>query len=117
VELRTTLADRRELVLDAAGHATRWSHDAECGYYQLANALLGPKESVLVSGPILAKEVTITRHTGRDYYITLRVEGREVVLAVSDGEYQGLDVGQSYSREMIRGAFGVYYTWGVPWWK
>jgi len=87
------------------------------GYFNFANALTGSSQPVLVSGAITEMKAESGRWIGKLHKITIRYEGREVMLTTTPQEFAQLKVGDVYSREMKLGGLGYYYTWGLAFWK
>ena len=90
---------------------------ASMGYPNLANALTGSSQPVLVSGLITEMKAESGRYAGRPHNITVRYNDREVMLTTTPQEFAQLKVGDVYSREMNLGGLGYYYTWGLAFWK
>lgn len=90
---------------------------ASMGYLNIANALTGSNQPVLVSGPITEMKAESGRWAGKLHDITVRYGDRDVMLTVTPQEFARLKIGEVYSREMKLGGLGYYYTWGLAFWK
>jgi hypothetical protein len=87
-------------------------------YFPFWNAVSSNGEKVLVRGLISHMDISQGgRYIGRPHYITIRYHERDIKLTVSPQEYENLNLGQTYSREMKLGGLGYYYNWGSSWWK
>lgn len=84
------------------------------GYVSLANTLIGEQVAEVVEGRIIEKSL-IGKSRGRRGSPILDIETRRVVLLdtiripVTRREYDELNVGDFYSRTMIRGGLGILY--------
>lgn len=87
------------------------------GYLLWVNALCGEQNKIILTGPVIEKTVGGGRYTGKDYFITIKPDNRPVKLAVTPNDYANYPLGSMYSREMIHGGLGIYYSWGIGMWK
>lgn len=87
------------------------------GYILWVNALLGDHSKITITGPVVEKIVGGGRYTGKDYFLTINSNNRIIRLAVTTDDYAAYPVGALYSRQMIHGGLGIYYSWGVGIWK
>lgn len=85
---------------------------ASIGYLDLANALTGGDEPVVVSGPIVRKGDTSGR-MGPRTYLYVFYEGREIHLQVPISVWKKYKIGDTYSQTMYRGGFGYFYRWNT----
>lgn len=87
------------------------------GYILWINALIGEQNKTILTGAVIEKGVGGGRYTGKDYFLTIKSDNRPVRLAVTADDYTNYSVGSLYSREMIHGGLGIYYSWGIGIWK
>lgn len=87
------------------------------GFMLWINAFIGEQNKIILTGTVIEKEAGGGRYTGKDYYLTIKSENRPVRLAVTADDYTNYSVGSLYSREMIHGGLGIYYSWGIGVWK
>lgn len=81
------------------------------GFILWINALAGEQNKIILTGPIIEKNTGGGRHTGKDYFLTVKSTNRLVKLAVSAEDYKNYPIGPVYSKEMIYGGLGIYYSW------
>ncbi len=77
------------------------------------NAVLPPQTPLIYEGQVLAKDEVKGRST--DYYLILDgVDdyGFELRLKVSRHQYRGVEIGEHYQQEMLRGGLGIDYRLG-----
>ncbi len=87
------------------------------GYILWVNALLGDHNKIIITGPVVEKAIGGGRYTGKDYFLTIKVDNRMVRLTVTTDDYANYPLGSLYSRQMIHGGLGIYYSWGIDIWK
>lgn len=87
------------------------------GYILWINALFGEQKRIIISGPVIMKDIGGGRYTGKDHYLTIKHADRPVKLAVTAEDYTNYPLGTLYSRKMIYGGLGIYYSWGSGLWK
>ena len=87
------------------------------GYILWINALFGDHSETIITGPVIEKSEGGGRYTGVDYFLTIKTNDRPVRLAVTANDYTNHSLGSIYSREMIHGGLGIYYSWGIGMWK
>lgn len=105
-------------MLGSAISAAVLSYICGIGYFLFWNTISGSSEDVLVSGPIVRMEVgTGGRFMGKQHFVSIYYDERDVKLTVAPEEYKQLSLSQTYFREMKLGGLGYYYNWGSSWWK
>ena len=79
------------------------------GYVSLVNVQFGPREPVMMGGPVLSK--CTTGRGGHTYVVTVDAEsvGRPMRIKVGQSVYQSVQVGDRYLTKMYQGALGIYY--------
>lgn len=79
------------------------------GHLLWINAFSASWKDTIVQGPITQ---TRTQGKGRtSYFVIVSYNGHPVELKIHRKEYQQLNVGEIYSREMKRGGLGYYWEW------
>lgn len=86
-------------------------------YLHLVNAKTGSSELVLVQGPVVKLQERNERYLGTIREVTLRYEGQDFRIDVTEEEYRKLRVGDTYGRECYRGGLGWYWRPGRNYWK
>jgi hypothetical protein len=82
------------------------------GIFLWVNALAGSQESVTIHGPVIKMYDKVSaRYGGHGWYVTIKLENRDVELDIPRRDYEQVRVGDEYAVKMRLGALGYFYRW------